>query len=389
MKLRGTIALFGHNSNDAAVRRRAVAFRRAGYRVIGFMPHRGEKADKEWELVELGATEDNAYLKRVASIFSGARLASRSANHLRSADMIYARNLDMLALAVRARHLCKLNTPVVYECLDVHHKLTGDSRTAKVMRGLERWLLSKCAALVVSSPRFESEHFAKHYPGLYTCTLIENRLIEGDGFPPRPAPRKCDPTQPLRIGWFGNLRCSRSLGLLIDLARKFPDDVRITLRGYHAQHAIPDFEEQVRSVPNLTYEGRYEAPHDLAEIYGGVDLIWAGDWYEAGANSLWLLPNRVYEGGYFGTPALAPSGTQTAHWLATKAGGFFLDEPVAASLEATVVDLLQNRAPIDTMYANLLELPRSVFVESPETVQSLFAAVTSARAEHVRRDQNL
>lgn len=371
------VAYFGHNVGDAAVRRRATAFRRAGCEVTGFMPHRGEVAPPDWRHVDLGETRDNDYAHRIASIFTGARRAARHEAILRQADLVYARNLDMLALASRVRRRLKLDAPLVYECLDIHHRLTGPSRTARALRRLERRLLGDCALVVISSPRFESEHFAVHHPGLCRFRLVENRLIEGDAFAARPMPRQAAPEGPLRIGWFGNLRCRRSLDLLLGLAARFPEAVEVTLRGYPAPGVFADLEGEIAPHPNVRYAGRYRAPRDLAEIYGGIDLIWAGDWYEAGANSLWLLPNRIYEGGYFATPALAPAGTETGRWLAERGGGFLLEETVADSLATLAGRLIADRSAIEACRARLLALPRETFVEGPGTVQALVAAARS------------
>ena len=373
------VAFFGHNVGDAAVRRRATAFQRAGLQVTGFMPRRGETRPPDWHNIDLGETRDNAYVHRLAHILKARRQAKAHKELLSDAGLLYARNLDMLMLAVQVRRSLRLDAPIVYECLDVHHRLTGPSTTARLLRRLERRMLAQCALVVISSPRFETEHFALHYPDLCRCVLIENRLIEGDAFAERPAPRTEAPQGPLRIGWFGNLRCRRSLDILLGLARRFPDSLTITLRGYPAPGVFPDFENEVAKIPNVRFLGRYQAPEDLEGIYDGIDLIWAGDWYEAGANSLWLLPNRVYEGGYFATPALAPGGTETARWISDHGAGILIGEPVEARLEERVEALIADRSPIEAIRARLLSLPRSTFVEGPETVKALTSASASAR----------
>ena len=375
----GTIAFFGHNAGDAAVRRRAVAFQRAGFRVTGYMPHRGDIAAPAFDWIDLGETHDNDYSHRIRSIFAGARIAARQPEGLRSANVLYARNLDMLALAARARRALKLSTPLVYECLDVHHRLTGTSLPARALRVLEQRLLRQCALLVVSSPRFVAEHFDVHYPGLIRSFLVENRLIEGDAFGPRPnAPRPVPPmSEPLRLGWFGNLRCRRSLDLMKMLATRYPDRLQIELRGYPAPGVFDNFEGEIAPFDNISFHGRYRAPDDLETIYSGIDAVWAGDWYEAGANSLWLLPNRIYEGGYFATPALAPAGTETGAWIERMEAGFTLDEPVDQSLVGKIGDLLDNRAALRAVQERLIAQERSVFVETPETVQALVASATA------------
>ncbi len=371
-----TIAFFGHNSNEPAVRRRARAFQTAGHSVVGFMPHRGAKQDTEWPLIDLGETADNAYGQRFLSIFRGAKIAENHADALRGCDAIYARNLDMLAAAVRARSKLGLTTPLIYECLDVHHRLTGHTVLARMLRSLEARLLKHCALVVISSPRFESEHFATHYPNAYRSFLLENLMIDGDNFPARPNPERAEScaARRLRIGWFGNLRCRISLEILLGLAERFPDKVDIVLRGYPAPGVFEDFEGQIRPHANVTFGGRYKAPDDLSEIYADVDLIWAGDWYEEGANSLWLLPNRIYEGGYFATPALAPAGTETARWLSDHGSGILLEDPIERTLEVEISRLLDDRAKIDRLRTQLLELPRSTFVETPETTKRLLQA---------------
>lgn len=375
-----TIAFFGHNSNEPAIRRRARAFQIAGHDVVGFMPHRGSKKSTDWPLVDLGQTKDNAYGQRAFSILSGAKVATQQGPKVRSCDAIYARNLDMLAMAVRTRKNLGLKTPLIYECLDVHHRLTGNTLIARMLRQFEARLLRHCALVVISSPRFESEHFAVHYPNAYRSFLLENLMIDGDNFPERPTLQTHEThlRNPLRIGWFGNLRCKKSLSILLRLAEKFPDRVEIDLRGYAASGVFDNFEALIAPYPNVTFRGRYTAPDDLSKMYESVDLVWAGDWYEDGANSLWLLPNRIYEGGYFATPALAPAGTETARWLADHGSGILLEQPVEASLESEISRLLVDRSTILELRKRLLELPRNTFVETPETTHRLLRSAKVA-----------
>ena len=44
----------------------------------------------------------------------------------------------MLALAKRAKALFAADTPVVYECLDIHRLLLGQDGVGKAMRAAER-----------------------------------------------------------------------------------------------------------------------------------------------------------------------------------------------------------------------------------------------------------
>jgi succinoglycan biosynthesis protein ExoL len=356
------IAFFGHDAADAAVRRRVQGFQDDGLEVLGFMMRRRDDVQTSWENVDLGKTFDGDYAQRVESILTGARNAVAQREKLASADVIYARNLDMLATAFLARKRLGLKTPVIYESLDVHRLLTRKDVVGLAFRRMEGWLLERTTRLVVSSPAFLRNHFEVHYPGRFEARLIENRLAAGANYGPRPI-RVASPAEgPLRIGWVGVLRCWRSFGLLLDLARKLGDGVEIVMHGIPALTEIPDFHHRIQGLSNVRFHGRYRAPEDLARIYAGLDVVWAGDFMEAGFNSVWLLPNRIYEGGYYGVPPIAPTGTQTAQWIEERDVGFTLEENLASTLPALIERLAADRASIAERRKRLLALPAETFI---------------------------
>src|SRR3546814_8999676 len=77
----------------------------------------------------------------------------------------------------------------------------------------------------------------------------------------------------------------------------------------------------------MIYGGEYRNPDDLPEIYGRVHLTWAFDFLDEGSNSDWLLPNRLYEGGYFGSVALASSHTETGKKVRELGLGYTFEPP--------------------------------------------------------------
>lgn len=360
-----TIAFFGHDAADAAVRRRVKSFTGDGMAVIGFMMRRRE-AQPEWENVDLGLTRDGAFIQRIKQVFAGARKAAARQDLLETADVIYARNLDMLACAFLAKRHANLKTPVIYESLDVHRLLTRTDLVGRVFRALERALLKRSRALVVSSPGFLRNHFERHYHGDFTAYVVENRLSSDSEFGPRPQAV----TQPaahadgkLVLGWVGMLRCQRSLDLLCNLADAFPDSLEIHLHGIPARTEIRDFEAEIARRANMTFFGKFRSPEDLADIYGSLDVVWAGDFMEAGYNSVWLLPNRIYEGGYYATPSIAPAGTETAAWIERNECGFVIDEPLEQSLPNLIGRLKDDRREIAAYAARLASLPEDLFVQ--------------------------
>ncbi|MEO0466080.1 MAG: glycosyl transferase [Pseudomonadota bacterium] len=367
-----SIAYLGHDACDAAVRRRVKALVDDGFGVHGFMPRRRPRSKAFWPHTDLGETLDGAFAQRFRFIFSGAeRVASEPA--FQSADVIIARNLDMLAMAFEAKRRAGLDTPVIYECLDVHRLLTRTDVVGKAMRRLERSFVKRCKAVWVSSPGFLDHHFHVHHQGHYQSFLLENRLPESGEYGPRPDQPKPVDVRPLSVGWVGNLRCQRSFDLLLGLADQFGDAIAIHLHGQPARTEIPVFEPEIEQRDNVHFHGRYDGAAALARVYDGLDAVWAGDFMEAGANSEWLLPNRIYEGGYFGVPPIAPSGTQTAKWIEGHGVGVLLSEPLADTLPASIRTLIADKSPLNICRERLLGLPNRVFVEPVGTLKELLS----------------
>ena len=357
------LAYFGHDAGDAAIRRRIHAFEDDGIKVTGFMMRRDAAQPTDWPNIDLGRTADGAFVQRIRQVFKGARIAARQLETLEAADVIIARNLDMLACAFLAKRYAKLDTPVIYESLDIHRLLCRTDVIGILLRWLEGSLLGRTKGLVVSSPAFLRNHFERFYPGRYRAFLVENRLAAGASYGSRPGVRLPEDDRPLRIGWVGVLRCQRSFDLLCQLADRFPATLEIHLHGVPARTEIPVFEPQVAKHPNMTYHGRYQSPEDLAALYGGLDLVWAGDFMEAGFNSVWLLPNRVYEGGYYCVPAIAPAGTETAAWIDHRKGGFLVEEPLQDTLPELITALLGDRTPIGMCQRALAACPDEDFIQ--------------------------
>ena len=374
------IAFFGHDAADAAIRRRVEAFQSDGLDIVGYMMRRRNPGELGWTNVDLGETRDGAFLHRLRSIFSGASVAAKDAKRLRSVDLIYARNLDMLALAFLAKRKLKLKTPVIYESLDVHRLLSRTDFIGGLMRQLEGRLLRRCAGLVVSSPGFLDHHFRRYYAHEIRAFIVENRLVAGADYGPRPTPVAATLDRPLQLGWVGILRCKRSLDLLARVADALGDKVHVHLHGLPARNEISVFEPIIDARPNMTYHGRYRSPEDLAEIYDTLDVVWAGDFMEAGQNSVWLLPNRIYEGGYFGVPSIAPMGTQTALWIDDKSGGFSVAEPLESNLPDLIQTLTENRASIAQYRESLLSLSDDVFVQPTGFLSNIISRIVEAES---------
>lgn len=371
------LIFFGHDAHDAALQRRIAGFERACEDITAFTMRRGLPVQTNWRNVDLGETKDAAMVQRAAALMRARAILRRHTETLRAVDVIYARNLDMLALARWAKEMSGASAKLVYECLDIHRFMTRADALGAGMRAWERSLLRGVDLVVVSSPAFVREYFDKRQPGLARALLVENRMPESFAIGPRPQ-AIAHAQNPVRIGWFGNLRCRRSLSLLLRVAEALPERVRIVMRGAPARTELGDFEQRLGAYPNVSFGGRYAWPDDLAALYGGVDLAWAGDFHDPGANSKWLLPNRLYEGGYFAAPPIAPADSETGRWIEAHGFGFTLAEPLEEALPAFVAAV--SLGAIDAARAKLLAAPESVFVQPPEEVADIIDAALGGLA---------
>jgi len=325
------IAYFVHDLTDPAVERRVRMLRAGGAQLVllGFRRQAGPVAEVGGvQAIDLGRTYDSRMAHRAGLALLKTLDPGRWRAMLQGCDVVLARNLEMLAVAVRARDVCAADARLVYECLDIHRLMLGSGVPRKLLRGLERALLRRCDLLVVSSPAFIDGYFTPRQHLATPHLLVENKVFDPAGEPRRPSPAVRPPGPPWKIGWFGVIRCARSLDILTTLARRNPGLVEVVIRGRPALHEFADFEGQVAATPGVSFEGPYR-PADLAELYGQVHFTWAIDYFDAGLNSAMLLPNRVYEGALNGSVALALAGVESGRWVAGRNAGVVMDDPLA------------------------------------------------------------
>ena len=373
------LAFFAHNRKDAAIVRRALAFSNAGVELTGVTYRRDGEAKNPapgWSKIDLGYVEHCQHTKRILTHLKALWRILVNRHHLRDMDIFYARNLDMLILSLLALSIVRGKKPaVVYECLDVHAALTQRNFNGAVLRWLERKALKRINLLVLSSPGFLREYFAPYQSYHEPKYLLENKLYLGNKWVPQPDPRSFVDDEPLVLVWVGILRCQLTLDLLKQLAASEGDRILIRLHGIVSDFLIPDFESQLKSFANIAYCGSYRYPEGLALAYSGAHFVWAQELSWSGHNSDWLIPNRVYEGSYFGTLSLAVEGTETAKLVAEKDLGYVLQD----ADPQTLIDFVRNtdHSEIAGKRRALLNRPRSDFVAEPEEIKRLLQVAVS------------
>jgi len=387
------VAYFVHDLTDPAVARRVRMLKAGGadVSVLGFRRAEMALADLDGVApIDLGRTYDARLAQRAWRVIQRRSSLGPGRAAVRDVDILLARNLEMLAIASAAQRNHAPKAALVYECLDVHRLMLSHSVAGRVLRFLERALMQRARLLVVSSPAFIAQYFAPKQ-GVGTgwdqpVTIIENKVLQLGVANPNEGMRAADlaPGPPWRIGWFGMIRCRRSLDMLCRLAARVPGLIEVVIRGRPACVEFENFAAQVASTPGISFGGAYRAD-ELGALYGGVHFNWAIDYFEEGANSALLLPNRLYEGGPFGAVPIALARTETGRWLKRHGLGVVFDSP-ADELRSS----LEHLTP--SAYRGLRQAieaqPRGLFVADREDCEALVRALATASHEHARARRN-
>jgi succinoglycan biosynthesis protein ExoL len=334
-----SIAFFAHERGDARVVKRIAAFQDQGRQMVGFTFHR--ERDKEdvppkWKNIHLGTTYNRRYFQRLWTFVKCTGVLWSHRERLGDCGVIYVVNTDNAVLALLGRFFSGRRIPLVLELADIQPVMTGGGVVSKILRAVERAVLKRSAMLVTTSPGFVREYFlpVQGYGG--EIFLLENKVYPS-GRLPAPVAADDGPVcggRPWVVGCFGALRCRRSLELMHSLASRLGDRIRFVLRGYPAGTIADEFDGLLGDLPNLQFGGSYFYPDELAEMYAEVDFNWAFDMSDPNGNSAWLLPNRIYEGGFFGVPVLGAKETETGRWIERQELGWTFAEPLEESLAA-------------------------------------------------------
>ncbi|KAB7647928.1 glycosyltransferase [Polymorphobacter fuscus] len=361
------LAYFVHDLGDAAVARRVRMIHAGGLRVtvIGFHRHGTPPAFIDGApTLDLGATADGRLLQRAGAVLRTLLRFRPVAAAMDDCDMVMARNLEMLVLANRGRGGRRL----VYECLDIHGLLLGNSLASRLIQRIERNLLRRVDLVITSSSRFIDEYFHRRRSTSVPLLLVENKVLALTGR--APVIGEAPPAPPWVIGWFGMLRCRRSLRMLIEMVRRSGGGIELVLAGVPAVRELGDLFEVAKTVPGIHVSGAY-GPDDLSSLYSRVHFAWAIDYFEEGLNSAWLMPNRLYEALAHGAVPIALGEVETGAWLQRHAVGLVVD---TADNVPALLDRLQP-ADFAVLRARVAQLPRSAVVVGPAACHALAAAI--------------
>lgn len=352
---------------DTITRNRVESFLEAGHalNVFGFRRGRYKRPDPiGGPHIELGGTVDARYGQRLMAVFGAVPKLFVHRHLLRRADALYSRNLDQLILAMFSRVFLRARAPIFYEVLDIQPIFVGKSLSSRLVRLIERICLRGVRLLVVSSGGFHANYYqpVQNYRGRWF--LLENKLPASAGSLPRNRQRlvrdKTQTSNRLVVGYFGLIRGEATLNLIEKLARRLRDRVVFRFAGIVTSVDPDYFAHVVETNENIVFDGEYQNPADLPQLYDSIDFAWAIDLENEQGNSRWLMPCRFYEAGYFGVPCLAARDFEIGRAVEDADCGWAFEAPY----EEALVDFF--RALTADTYGDkrrrLAELPVSEFV---------------------------
>jgi len=358
------ILVLAQDLADAAIHRRVAMLRAGGAQVTaaGFrrVPQPIESV-AGCAALDFGQTLNAKLLKRIISVAQKLISLRRYQALFTDTDVIIARNLDMLVIATCGRGHRKPQPVLIYECLDIHRLMLDRGPVGWILRCIERQLSLRAAAILTSSPAFVNHYFRRIARLKIPIRLVENKVLPiNEKTTPNEISSSRRPGPPWVIGWFGMIRCTRSLRLLIELTQQSQGAVQVVIRGKPLEHLFGDFEKAIGNVPGVQFLGPYRNPEDLPSIYRHVHFNWAIDMFEAGLNSSWLLPNRLYEGGLYGAVPIALLSVETGRLLKKLGLGVLLTDSLAHSLRNFFTTLTpQKYRDLETA---VLSMPRTTWL---------------------------
>lgn len=330
------IGYFVHDVHDATAAKRVRALLAGGADVVVFGFRRTDEPLNKLAgapVIDLGRTFDARLAQRAGAVLTSTIRLRRWRTQLSDRTILLARSLESLLIASAARAHAP-GARLIYECLDLHRLVMGDGPRSVFLRAVERSMLAQSTLTIVSSPAYRDQYFRTRQSYNGDVLLLENKLLDLSSHAPAPWPPK-RVSKVWQIGWFGMVRCQKSLDALDALTRRAAGKIEIVTRGRPAYDQFRDFHAQIAASPFMTFGGPYRA-EEIGALYQNVDFAWCVDFFEEGLNSAIHLPNRIYEGSRWGVIPIALANTEIAVWLRARGVGIVIENVGEALYDAMV-----------------------------------------------------
>lgn len=305
----------------------------------------------------LGRLYFKSYYLRV---FETIALAPKIRAAIRRNDIVYAFYLEMVILSLLAG--MGLAKPTVLEIHDIKRHQVAHGLKGQLIRLIDRFTITKCNLSVLTTRNYHN--YYRDILNIRTPTLIiENKVDKSFSAAIRrkgilSLSGKPFEKRPLRIGYFGFIKDEWSLHVvecLTTTCKRF----EIVIAGSVSPN-IHRFDRFLERNPNVEYRGAYNAPEDLPELYGSVDMTLVC--YSPVIPFCWAQSNRYYQSCLFRRPMIVRAGTGDANEVSRHQIGLVIVDNNVEKAANSIRDVTIGN--LKFWQANLAALPLAVSTQT-------------------------
>ena len=308
------------------------------------------------DYISLGNVERENYLKRIKPIIMA---LFKLRNQLDSADVIYTFGVDTFIIGWIASLLNGHRTKIVYEVGDIRTVVLKENIVGKLFRFLERRVLNRADLLVVTSGAFIENYFMR----IQKTRDIKYHIIENKPELTEEKEKKeknqIEHNDKITIGYFGVIRCRRSIEILKEIMLANRNKFNLYIRGIPS--GTDDLIREIRDLEGVEIQGEYTVPDDLYNMYSKADVIWACYPFqgEKVGNWNWAKTTRFYEACFFNKPMISQKGSQDS--LIVKKYGIGIDIDLS-DINKTALEVNKlSLEDITSMKLKFKKVPSEVF----------------------------
>lgn len=309
----------------------------------------------------LGKISHGKYFNRVFNYLNSIKII-KSKMSTRLENDIYFYGFDLLSVISLFNRF--IGARLIFEIADIREVYFEESIKSYFMTTILNKSMLKVDAVVVTSNYYVDFLTGEKKTQIKNSFLLENKVYLDEI---KLTDESLD--QRIIIGYFGLLRCNRSLKILLELVES-SEKFKVVIHGYFL-NVFEELIEKCENHPNIEVNGEYKSPQDLKKMYGQIDLSWTAYPYsnKKVGNFNLARTNRFYEAGFFCKPMIGSINTGDSQFIRDKSLGIIINlGNIKESVE--IIEKI-NRKDIDKWKSNILKCGIDSFKASPKDYEEL------------------
>ena len=263
---------------------------------------------KNIDFISLGKINHREFLKRFYLYIKAIFLIKKSKSKTLENDVFFY-GFDFLSILVFSRKFIK--SKLIFEIPDIREIYFINNLVSKLFIKILKLSIERLSIVIVTSDLFITGFLNKNNIKLEKYFLIENKVH----FLDRTGIINKEKDSLITIGFFGLIRCERSLKILIEFLNS-TSEYNLIIYGYFMGISEGVIKE-IKSHSKIKYKGTYKSPDDLSKLYSEIDISWIAYPFslKLEGNFKYARTNRFYEAGFFKIPMIANIQSGDAHYV--------------------------------------------------------------------------